>query len=127
MKGQRLDARRVVPLKLRKCPTCQTITDFAMYGFSGAILTNTAPHKRAIAAAGVLFSLVDGLPVWFVTVPLALFGVGFGLLNDPVNVAAVSELPAARAASSTRKRSPCRSVSRLAASCASSNRFNIES
>ena len=29
-----------------------TITDFAMYGFSGAILTNTAPHKRAIAAAG---------------------------------------------------------------------------
>ncbi|WP_106814527.1 MFS transporter [Microbacterium timonense] len=67
----------------------------------------------AIAAAGVLFSLVDGLPVWFVTVPLALFGVGFGLLNDPVNVAAVSELPAARAASGAAMMSSAKQIGQL--------------
>jgi predicted MFS family arabinose efflux permease len=67
----------------------------------------------AIAAAGVLFSLVNGPPVWFVTVPLALFGVGFGLLNDPVNVAAVSELPAARAASGAAMMSSAKQIGQL--------------
>ncbi|ANJ27165.1 MFS transporter [Agromyces aureus] len=51
-----------------------------------------------IGIAGVLLIATAGMPVWFITIPLLLFGAGFALLNDPINVAAVSEMPSAQAA-----------------------------
>lgn len=67
----------------------------------------------AIAEAGIVYAVADELPVWFVALPLALFGVGFGLLNDPVNVAAVSELPADRAGSGAAMMSSAKQVGQL--------------
>lgn len=67
----------------------------------------------AMLAAGIGFPLADELPVWFVAVPLALFGVGFGLLNDPINVAAVSELPADHAGSGAALMSSAKQVGQL--------------
>jgi EmrB/QacA subfamily drug resistance transporter len=50
-----------------------------------------------ITLAGVLLVSISELPVWFIGVPLLLIGAGFGLLNDPINVVAISDLPPARA------------------------------
>jgi EmrB/QacA subfamily drug resistance transporter len=63
--------------------------------------------------AGVGFSVAASLPVWLVAVPLAIFGVGFGLLNDPINVAAVSELPPDRAGMGAATMSSAKQVGQL--------------
>jgi EmrB/QacA subfamily drug resistance transporter len=42
-------------------------------------------------------ALVDA-PVWALMLPYFIFGAGYGLLNDPINVTALSELPADQAA-----------------------------
>jgi len=46
-----------------------------------------------IAVAGLVFWITaDGI-VWFMLIAFFVMGVGFGALNDPVNVTAISQLP----------------------------------
>ncbi len=66
----------------------------------------SAGHTRAtllvagslVALGSLLLLLVTrGLPVGLVVVPYAVFGFGYGMLNDPVSVTAISQLPNAQA------------------------------
>ena len=45
----------------------------------------------------LLLVVTRGFPVGLVVVPYAIFGFGYGLLNDPVSVTAISQLPDAQA------------------------------
>ena len=50
-----------------------------------------------IIAAGAGFWITMELAVLFIIIPFVLMGLGFGALNDPVNVVAISELPDGKA------------------------------
>ncbi|MBC2932067.1 MFS transporter [Nocardioides sp. zg-1228] len=62
-------------------------------------------HSRAaLVASGVLIALgagglwtTESAALWTVVVPYFVFGLGFGLIADPVSVTALSELPTAEA------------------------------
>ncbi|MFB8387589.1 DHA2 family efflux MFS transporter permease subunit [Microbacterium sp. NPDC055910] len=46
-----------------------------------------------IIVAGAAFWVTADAAIWLVLIPFLLVGLGFGALNDPVNVSAISELP----------------------------------
>ncbi|WP_169925970.1 MFS transporter [Serinibacter salmoneus] len=63
-------------------------------GYSRALLLSSG---LGIAASAAGFWWLQADAVWLIVVPFVLFGAGFGVMNNPVNVTAVSELPDAMA------------------------------
>jgi len=47
----------------------------------------------AMLVSAILLVALQLAPVWLIIVPFVVFGAGYGLLNDPISVTAVSELP----------------------------------
>jgi EmrB/QacA subfamily drug resistance transporter len=80
---------------------------------AGRARWSVAVAGAAILIAGIAFPSAVDLATPWIMLPLAIFGIGFGLLNDPINIAGVSELPPARASSGAALMSSAKQIGQL--------------
>lgn len=84
----------VLPMALASMVTAPLAGKFVAAGRAREVLLAAAV---LIALAGVAFLITSDAAVVTMLVAFLVMGMGFGALNDPVNVIAVSELPDAKA------------------------------
>ena len=83
-----------LPLAAGATTTALLAAGFVARGRSRAVLI-VSGVLLAVGASGLW--LTESLPLWAVIVPYFVFGLGFGLIADPVSVTALSSLPTSEA------------------------------